>query len=92
MLLSLFLAEFFWKVYTTLASEVKFGSQCSYSQLAELVKNPNASRAVGAAMKNNPFLIVVPCHRVIKKSGGIGEYSGGGPKLKEWLLKYESRS
>lgn len=76
------------KIYLLLASKVKFGSRCSYSKLAELADNPKAQRAVGSAMKNNPFIIVVPCHRVVKKSGEIGYYSGG-PNLKEWLLEYE---
>jgi len=49
-----------------------------------------ASRAVGAAMKSNPFQLMVPCHRVINSGSKMGAYSGSRRnKTKEWLLKHE---
>ena len=85
------IAEFSLKVYNKVASDVTFGNRISYSELADLIKCPNASRAVGTALKKNPFTIIIPCHRVIPKSGGIGFYGGGKEcaPLKEWLLNYE---
>lgn len=50
----------------------------------------DASRAVGTAMKKNPVALMIPCHRVIKSDGKIGEYAGGTKNhVKEWLLEYE---
>ena len=79
-------------MYTVLASEVKFGSRISYGGLAEKMGKPMASRAVGTALKRNPFSLVIPCHRVVPQSGGVGFYSGGAEcaPLKEWLLQYET--
>ena len=47
---------------------------------------PNAARAVGSAMATNPIAIIVPCHRVVPSSGGVGHF-GGGVAAKEWLLR-----
>ncbi|CAK9290466.1 unnamed protein product [Gordionus sp. m RMFG-2023] len=68
---------------------VKFGETISYSKLARLTSNPKAIRAVGNAMSKNPYILVVPCHRVVKSDGQIGNYSAG-VSLKIGLLKYES--
>ena len=73
-----------------LRRNVPRGKTVSYSRLANFAGNPNAARAVGNVMKKNPFPIVFPCHRVIKSDGSIGGYSGG-KKLKNILLKVESR-
>lgn len=76
------------KIYDNL-NNVKYGTTISYSNLASLVGNKNLSRIVGTAMKNNPFPIIWPCHRVIKNNGNIGYYNG--PEgLKEYLLKLEN--
>jgi methylated-DNA-[protein]-cysteine S-methyltransferase len=56
--------------------------------VATLVGNPNATRAVGTAMATNPIPIVVPCHRVLRSGGALGNY-GGGPEVKAWLLRHE---
>jgi O-6-methylguanine DNA methyltransferase len=70
-------------------NEIKFGQRISYTELAvKSTGNANASRAVGTAMKRNPFQLIVPCHRVVKKDGTFGHYSGGHD-LKDWLLLYE---
>ena len=64
------------------------GRTLSYGDVAKLAGNPGASRAVGTIMKNNHDKSV-PCHRVIKSNGEVGEYNNGGPKMKRALLKKE---
>jgi len=66
------------------------GEVRSYSEIAELAGYPRAARAVGNVMHDNPFPIVIPCHRVIRKDGSIGGF-GGAEGQKAWLLDYESR-
>ncbi|NNN21078.1 MAG: MGMT family protein [Acidimicrobiales bacterium] len=62
----------------------------TYGDLASFAGYPGASRATGTALSNNPFPVIVPCHRVIKSNGGLGEFSaGGGAKTKLRLLKLE---
>jgi len=68
--------------------KISFGSTLSYSELAALIKNPKAARAVGSALGANPFLILVPCHRVIGSDGNLGGYAGG-VDLKSFLLEVE---
>ena len=69
---------------------VPYGSTLSYKELAALVGKPNASRAVGAAMANNPLPIFVPCHRVLKSDGSLGSYSAADSvKSKAWLIAHE---
>jgi len=53
------------------------GQTCSYSELAAAVKNPAAVRAVGRACGANPIPILIPCHRVLAKGGGLGGFSAG---------------
>jgi O-6-methylguanine DNA methyltransferase len=67
---------------------VPAGTVVSYGELAALSGRPRAARAVGTAMARNPFPILVPCHRVVRSSGDIGEY-GGGRAWKERLLRFE---
>ena len=59
--------------------EIPFGQTLSYSQVAEQIGRPKASRAVGSAVGANPILIAVPCHRVIRGDGGLGGFSAGLP-------------
>jgi methylated-DNA-[protein]-cysteine S-methyltransferase len=56
---------------------IRYGQTCTYGQLAELVGNPKAVRAVGTACATNPLPVVVPCHRVLKADGTPGGYVGG---------------
>ncbi len=65
------------------------GKVCSYSDVANDIKSPKAVRAVGSAVGANPVSLIVPCHRVVPMSGGVGNY-GWGPKLKEKILAAES--
>jgi O-6-methylguanine DNA methyltransferase len=66
------------------------GVTMSYGELAAQVGHPGASRAVGLANGANPVAIVVPCHRVIGKSGALTGY-GGGLARKRWLLAHEAQ-
>ena len=75
-------------VLETLFSEVRFGEVVSYGELALRVGHPRAGRAVGSAMATNPVPIVVPCHRVLRSGGNIGNY-GGGVEMKRRLLTHE---
>lgn len=67
---------------------ISFQNVISYKDLATLAGYPKAARAVGQAMANNQFLIVVPCHRVLASDGRLGGFSGG-LGLKEVLLDHE---
>jgi len=70
------LSGFSLKVLTVLKT-VPLGKVISYGKLAELSGFLNASRAVGSVMKNNPFPLVIPCHRVIKADLNIGNFNSG---------------
>ncbi|MBW4889791.1 methylated-DNA--[protein]-cysteine S-methyltransferase [Mucilaginibacter sp. HMF5004] len=67
------------KVWETLL-KVPMGGLTTYSQLAGKVDNPRASRAVGSAVADNPVALLIPCHRVIRSTGEIGEYHWGSPR------------
>lgn len=69
--------------------EIGYGSTVSYGSLAAAIGNPKAVRAVGTACATNPLPVVVPCHRVIRGDGKIGDYVGGAG-AKEVLLGLES--
>lgn len=68
--------------------EIPYGRTVSYSDIAERIEKPNAVRAVGTAIGANPVLIIVPCHRVIAKSGKLGGFRAG-LEMKEQLLELE---
>lgn len=67
---------------------IPWGETISYAQLANDVGRPGAQRAVGTANGANRIAIVIPCHRVINKDGGLGGYGGGLPR-KRFLLDLE---
>jgi methylated-DNA-[protein]-cysteine S-methyltransferase len=64
------------------------GKTWSYSDLAEKAGSPAAVRAAGSACANNAIMLVVPCHRVVKTGGALGNYAYGVDK-KQWLLSHE---
>ncbi len=68
--------------------KIPMGTVISYAELAKRVGNPKAVRAVGTAVGKNPIPLLIPCHRVIKSNGEIGNYTGG-VKIKEKLLLLE---
>jgi len=69
--------------------QIGYGQTRTYGQVARLVGNPNAVRAVGTACATNPLPVVVPCHRVLRGDGKIGGYVGG-PDAKAALLRLEA--
>ena len=69
---------------------VEYANTCSYMDIASMIDNPKAVRAVGAANGKNPMTIIVPCHRVIGANGSLTGYASGIER-KEWLLKHERR-
>jgi methylated-DNA-[protein]-cysteine S-methyltransferase len=69
--------------------QIGYGQTRTYGQVAELVGNPKAVRAVGTACATNPLPVVVPCHRVLRADGTPGGYIGG-TDAKHALLKLEA--
>jgi len=76
------------KVLRAAASRLPFGVTASYGEVATWAGSPRAFRAAGTALARNPLPIVVPCHRVLRAGGAIGQY-GGGPEMKQRLLRLE---
>ncbi len=70
--------------------QIGYGETASYADVAGKIGNPNACRAVGMANNKNPLPIIIPCHRVIGKSGALTGYAGG-LEVKQWLLNLEKR-
>ena len=79
--------EFQCQVWWQLAN-IPFGQTISYSELAQRLGRPTATRAVGAANGRNPIPIVLPCHRVIGADGNLTGFGGGLP-TKQFLLQLE---
>jgi len=73
-----------WKALLT----IPYGETCSYKQIAEMIGNPAACRAVGMANNRNPIPIVIPCHRVVGVNGDLTGYAGG-LEVKRKLLEIE---
>lgn len=74
-----------WEALLTIPS----GQVTTYSELAQAVGNPRAVRAVGTAVGRNPVSWLIPCHRALRKSGGLGGYRWGLP-VKRAMLAYEA--
>jgi methylated-DNA-[protein]-cysteine S-methyltransferase len=68
--------------------KVRPGSTISYAELAERAGSPAAVRAAGSACAKNAIVLVVPCHRIVKTGGALGNYAYGLDK-KDWLLRHE---
>jgi len=81
--------SFQWSVLKAIQN-IPVGQTKTYSELAESIGNKNAVRAVANACANNPVGVLIPCHRVVRKNGGLGGYRWGLP-LKERLLQHESQ-
>ena len=69
-------------------ARIPFGKTVAYKDIARLIKNPKAVRAVGSANGKNPVCIIIPCHRVIAADGSLGGYSSGIHNKRK-LLKLE---
>ena len=68
---------------------IPYGETRSYGEVAKMVNNPRASRAVGSANSGNPLPLYFPCHRIISSNGSLGGY-GGGFGVKKYLLDLEA--
>ena len=82
------LTAFQWKVLKA-ALEIPLGETRSYQWIARKIGSPKAVRAVGQALRRNPFPLIVPCHRVIQASGALGGYAGRYGRRKGQLLRLE---
>ncbi len=80
--------EFQKKVWAELL-KISYGKTKSYQEIAEAVGKPKAKRAVGSACNKNPNLLIIPCHRVVSKSGKLTGFACGVDR-KEQLLKLET--
>ncbi len=69
-------------------ARIPYGETSTYGDVAGMAGSPRGARAAGNALRSNPVPIVVPCHRVIQASGGLGGY-GGREDRKAWLLQLE---
>ena len=69
--------------------EIDYGHTASYASVAAAAGSPKAVRAVGTACALNPLPVVIPCHRVVRSDGSMGQYAGG-PEAKSILLTLEA--
>lgn len=81
-------APFQIKVWEALM-QIPSGQVTTYSEIAQAIGHPRAVRAVGTAVGRNPISYLIPCHRALRKSGGLGGYHWGLP-VKRALLAWES--
>lgn len=83
------LTEFQKQVFSAVL-EIPFGQTRSYQWVADKIRRPKAVRAVGQALKFNPYPLIIPCHRVINSDGSLGGYCGSkNTARKERILKIE---
>lgn len=71
--------------------QIPEGYFASYGQVAGFIGNPGASRAVGTAIGHNPIAFLIPCHRVIRETGALGEYRWGAER-KRAIQTWENMS
>jgi len=82
-------SPFYRKVWEEV-KKIPYGGTSTYGEVAQGV-GIGSARAVGRALKSNPFPLLIPCHRVVKKDGSLGGYQGG-EELKKFLLKLEEEN
>jgi len=82
------LTKFQWQVLKE-AAKIPLGQTRSYKWIAKKIGLPKSARAVGQALKINPYPLIIPCHRVIKENGALGGYMGKNTTRKEKLLNLE---
>jgi AraC family transcriptional regulator of adaptative response/methylated-DNA-[protein]-cysteine methyltransferase len=73
------------KVWEALLN-IPAGAVTTYEGIASMIGSPGALRAVGTAVGHNPVAVLIPCHRVIRKTGGFGNYRYGAPRKKALLI------
>lgn len=78
------------KVYE-MVKKIPVGKVSTYGQIAKLIGNPKAYRAVGNALHNNPTVKIIPCHRVVNSNGKLSEaFKFGGITVKKQFLEEEN--
>lgn len=82
------LTSFEWEVLSA-TLKIPLGETRSYKWVARQISRPKAVRAVGQALRKNPFPLIIPCHRVVRSDGSLGGYAGHYSKRKEQLLNLE---
>lgn len=82
------MTPFQWQVLAATAT-IPLGETRSYKWVAQQIGRPRAVRAVGQALRRNPYPLIIPCHRVIKEDGSLGGYAGGSGNRKAELLAME---
>lgn len=71
-------------------TDVTWGETTTYGRLGGVIGSPQAGRAVGGAVAANPLPLLIPCHRVLGRTGGVTGYTvGSGVETKQWLLRHE---
>ncbi|MEU6713848.1 methylated-DNA--[protein]-cysteine S-methyltransferase [Nonomuraea sp. NPDC046802] len=70
---------------------VPYGTTTTFERIGESIGRPRALRAIGNALASNPVCVIVPCHRVVREDGALGDYAGGAA-AKQHLLNVESRA
>ncbi len=79
-----------WRVYEALRA-IPYGQTRTYGEIAEGIGHPKSARAVARACATNPMAIIIPCHRVVPKDGGLGGYRWGLDRKKTLLAKERGR-
>ena len=82
---------FQWRVWRAL-QQIPAGHTRSYSEVARRIGQPSAVRAVASACARNPVCLVIPCHRVVGKDGGLGGYRWGTARKADLLSREKKRS
>ena len=82
------LTDFEWQVLQA-ALAIPLGETRSYQWVANRIGRPKAVRAVGSALRKNPYPLIIPCHRVVKSDGSLGAYAGKTDGRKAQLLAME---
>ncbi|MEV4567215.1 methylated-DNA--[protein]-cysteine S-methyltransferase [Nonomuraea sp. NPDC049419] len=70
---------------------VPYGTTTTLEEIGQSIGRPRALRAIGNALASNPVCVIVPCHRVLREDGGLGDYAGGAA-AKQHLLNVEQRA
>ena len=80
---------FFRRTVLSYLTVIGYGETASYAAVAAAAGNPRALRAVGTGVQHNPLSVVVPCHRVVRSDGMVGQYAGDAD-VKRALLALEA--
>ena len=82
------LTPFEWSVLKA-TLDIPLGETRTYAWVAKRIGKPGAVRAVGSALRKNPWPLIIPCHRVIKSDGSLGKYAGNDTGRKKELIDLE---